>query len=622
MRDSNCASRSDCFSVFSEKRPRLLDDPHPVPHEGGELANGRIAREEPEGTVTDVNMLLLKPYINSGSSYEHRWPSETVSCGLVIPVWSALAEEGGFALEAAEVIEGLLRGFHQGIPDHTLGLRRWFTPKNHQSALTAAKKIKNTLAKEHSEGRIFGPFTHKEVFRKIGFFRTSPMGSVVNGDGSFRVINDMSFPHDSTTTPLVNSLVDKNEFDTTWDNFKIIVSFFKDKTEDVVMAIFDWEKAYRQITIHPSQWRYLLILDLEDQLWLDTRVQFGGVAGCGVFGRPADLWKKIIKRKFKLRGAFRWVDDNLLIKEVGNETTIEDIVSISNTMGVASNVEKVHDFSSEQRYIGFVWNSLERTVRLPEEKLRERLENIKCFLRPDGLFTFKDTEKLIGRLVHTTYIVPNLVCYLSSLHRWKKEWKVLLAKRPLPGDVRTDLLEWKETLESFDVRRIIPEVEVTDVDWVGDAASSFGIGVLVGRNWAQFKLRAGWKAHLKVSEKGGIAWAENAAIRLGIMVVSKVYNVKGKRFMVLTDNTTSECVVTKHRSKDRAVNEEWKKIQRLLVDLHCDIAAERVKSADNKADELLRGIGELLPMADCVALDMPVDLRPVLVQVFHRQINV
>lgn len=365
----------------------------------------------------------------------------------------------------------------------------------------------------------------------------------------------------------------------------------------------------------------MIILDLEDQLWLDTRVQFGGVAGCGVFGRPADLWKKIVKQRFKLKGAFRWVDDNLLIKDVSNPTTIYDIVSISNSMGVASNVEKVHDFNVEQRYIGFIWNSLERTVRLPDEKLRERLANIVEFLKPGGLFTFKDAEKLVGRLVHTTYIVPNLVCYLSSLHRWKKEWKVLSAKRPLPGDARTDLLEWKETLESFDVRRIIPDMVITDVGWVGDAASSFGIGVLVGRHWAEFELSPGWKAHLKVSEKGGIAWAETAAIRLGLTMVSKLYDVKGKKFKVLTDNTTSEYMVKKHRSRDRAVNDEWKKIQRLLVDLHCDISAERVRSADNKADELSRGIGELLPISDCVTIDMPSDLRPVLVQVFQGRVN-
>lgn len=56
-------------------------------------------------------------------------------------------------------------------------------------------------------------------------------------------------------------------------------------------------------------------MDLRGRLWLDLRIQFGGVAGCGVFGWPADLWKKIMVQVFKLKAAFRWVDDNLLVKE-------------------------------------------------------------------------------------------------------------------------------------------------------------------------------------------------------------------------------------------------------------------------------------------------------------------
>lgn len=114
------------------------------------------------------------------------------------------------------------------------------------------------------------------------------MGSVINGDGSFRIINDLLFPHNDPDTPSVNSFVDKNDYATTWDDFKVIARFFRDNDGNYLLALFDWEKAYWQIPIHLSQWRFLLLLDLSNKLWLDTRIQFGGVAGCGVFGRPAD----------------------------------------------------------------------------------------------------------------------------------------------------------------------------------------------------------------------------------------------------------------------------------------------------------------------------------------------
>ena len=165
------------------------------------------------------------------------------------------------------------------------------------------------------------------------------------------------------------------------------------------------------------------------------------------------------------------------------------------------------------------------------------------------------------------------------------------------------------------------KVSVTDVSWVGDAASSFGIGVLVGDQWAQFKLKKGWKQHLKLSEKGGIAWAETAAIRLGLLMISRLHKTEGKKFKVLTDNTTSECVVLKHRSRDRAVNDEWKAIQALLVAFQCDIVSERVKSSDNEADGLSRNTGKRLLRDKVVRITMPYDLVPVLSQTFQDGIT-
>lgn len=406
-------------------------------------AGPRIVLDE---SVERSGVVELLPYWNSGKSYDPSWPEEVAVCDLNLEKWKFFVDLYGIKGDAEEVLEGCREGFHQGIPDHTLGNRRWFIPPNHESANQAAEKIENTLAKEQRANRIFGPFTHIEVFNKLGFFRSSPMGSFINGDGSFRIINDLSFPQNKEETPSVNSFVDKKEFETSWDDFKVVAIFFWTHLGKYRVAIFDLEKAYQQIAIHPSQWRFLLIMDLRRRMWLDMRIQFGGVAGCGVSGRPADLWRQIVIKHFKLVAAFRWVDNNLLIKEESNETTIQDIVLLSAEMGVSSNAEKVHEFAEEQRYIGFIWNVLERTVRLPEEKFIKSKQQVIDFLVPGASFNLKQAENLVGRLVHTTHIVLNMRCYMPTLHRWEAEWKVPLATRKVPGDVREDLLEWKAAL--------------------------------------------------------------------------------------------------------------------------------------------------------------------------------
>ncbi|EHS64210.1 uncharacterized protein PGTG_22133 [Puccinia graminis f. sp. tritici CRL 75-36-700-3] len=196
-----------------------------------------------------------------------------------IECWDKALQKAGIRYKYRDVVTGFKHGFHQGIPFHRLPDLPWFTPENHLSATLAEEKIILSMKKEVMAGRMFGPFSHTEVASKFQFFRTSPLGAVVNGDGSVRPINDLSFPHGNPETPSVNSFVDKDDFITTWDDFNTVSSFFRSLKEPVKLALFDWEKAYRQIPTHPSQWPYLMVKGMDGKLYLDTRITFGGVAG-------------------------------------------------------------------------------------------------------------------------------------------------------------------------------------------------------------------------------------------------------------------------------------------------------------------------------------------------------
>lgn len=70
-----------------------------------------------------------------------------------------------------------------------------------------------------------------------------------------------------------------------------------------------------------------MVLDFKDEVLLDTRVQFGGVAGCGTFGWAAEAWKELMVEKFKLLAGFRWVDDTLFAKPAG-DTTAGNMIDI------------------------------------------------------------------------------------------------------------------------------------------------------------------------------------------------------------------------------------------------------------------------------------------------------
>jgi hypothetical protein len=213
-----------------------------------------------------------------------------------------------------DVPHGFRNGFSQGIPPHDLGPGMdSYTPENHASAINVKDKIDENIAQEIKAGRMFGPYTHTQVQLHFPFFQSNPLGAGVNGDGSFRPKNDLSFPHGNLDISSVNSFVDKNNFKTTWDDFNVVSSYLRGHPGNVKLALFNRAKAYRQIPTAADQWPYLLIRDFEGNLILDTRITFGGVAGCRLFGRPADAWTKIVEHKFDLLKVFRWVDDNLFV---------------------------------------------------------------------------------------------------------------------------------------------------------------------------------------------------------------------------------------------------------------------------------------------------------------------
>lgn len=533
------------------------------------------------------------------------WP-EHIKCEMNVGEWKVSLRKAGLLEKYEDVIHGFEHGFDQGIPIHSIQDKSHFTPQNHKSSLLVSEKIMNNIKNEIEMKRMYGPFTHEEISKAFPFYQSNPLGAVVNGDGKVRPINDLSYPRNVPGIPSVNSFVDKMDFKTTWDDFARVAIFFKSSKDLWLLGLFDWEKAYRQIPTSMYQWRYLMVQDFDNRLYLDTRITFGGVAGCGSFGRPADAWKELMLHEHDIVTIFRWVDDNLFLKRFNSTTSMSDIVARSKTLGVQTNAEKLSSFQHEQKFIGFIWNGMNKTVRLPQPKLEERIVQIDEILTGDT-FPFNQIEIFVGRLNHVSYLLPQLKCYLCGLYRMKKEWHYKIAKRRITDDVREDLEFWKHTLSSFKNLRLIASPEPLEIAWVGDASTSYGLGILIGDNWTQFHMTEAWK--IADDEHRHINYLETVAIRLGLVMVLHLDRRPGRTLVVWTDNTTAQAAVTNRKSKNKAVNSEWKKIQNLLIDNQLDIHAKRVTSSDNKADKLSRGLkGDCLEK-DRLHIHIPSDLQ-------------
>lgn len=378
------------------------------------------------------------------------------------------------------------------------------------------------------------------------------------------------------------------------------------------IGIFDWEGAYRQIPTHPSQCPYLAICGFEDEIYIDTCIAFGGVAGCGSFGGPADGWKEIMTSKFDLVRIFRWVDDNLCVKLASSPVSMLDLVKASEILGVKTNSTKYAEFADEQSFIGFKWNVKNKTVGLSAQKLLQRRNEIDLFWSKLN-WKNNELERMNGKLNHLTLILPQLKPYLTANFRWLASWTRPVQRRP-PQDVLDDMSFWRETLTTLSPTRLIPNTVEWNIGWVGDASTDYGIGILMGKHWAQFKWLPGWQTPVDAPRRS-IAWAETVAVRLGLLMASELHCVSGRSLSCLTDNTTTKGVANNFRSCDFWVNQEWKSIQTLLVELDCTVQLHYVKSKDNEADKLSRGFDASKRPERCLLIDIPMDLQSSILQV-------
>lgn len=565
-------------------------------------------------TTLPVQEISTYNQISSGEEkhvplFPMNWP-HGIECEMNVKEWETSLKKAGLLEKYEDVVRGFRDGFDQGIPDHVVQDRTFYTPQNHTSSLLVSDKIMKNIEKEIAKKRMYGPFSHEEMSKAYPFYRSNPLGAVVNGDGSVRPINDLSYPRNVAGIPSVNSFVDKMKFKTSWDDFARVATFFKSSKDLWLLGLFDWEKAYRQIPTAMSQWRYLIVQDFKNRLYLDTRITFGGVAGCGSFGRPADAWKELMQFENDIVTIFRWVDDNLFLKRFNSTTEMSDIVARSKILGVQTNAEKLSSFQHEQKFIGFVWNGMNKTVRLPLSKLEERKLQVDAVLGGDT-FSFNEIEIFVGRLNHVSYLLPQLKCYLCGLYRMKKDWHYKIARRRINDDVREDLEFWKSTLASFKHLRLIASPEPMEIAWVGDASTSYGLGILIGKRWTQFRMTPAWKE--ADDDHRHINYLETVAIRIGLLMVLQLDNSPARTLVVWTDNTTAQAAVTNRRSKNKAVNNEWKCIQSLLIESQLDIHAKRVTSEDNIADKLSRGL-----RGDCLEVDRLQMILPDGLQVYFE----
>ncbi|KAF5384239.1 hypothetical protein D9615_003418 [Tricholomella constricta] len=133
-----------------------------------------------------------------------------------------------------------------------------------------------------------------------------------------------------------------------------------------------------------------------------------------------------------------------------------DIDHISRTLGIPWEPSKTVDFDSNVQYLGFIWDLQERTVSVPTVKKEKYLQAIRDW-QAQPTHTLAEVQKLHGKLLHVSLIVPAGRAYLTRLEAMLGTFN----SRPFtphhaPTGTDHDLEWWTRTLAHPCVSHRIP----------------------------------------------------------------------------------------------------------------------------------------------------------------------
>ena len=311
---SSSARRQDYGMIPTQRLPRGQTSYSPCETEDRSAPTGRGWQVVPTPPMTiDTSAQGARLQLT-----ELKAALELRKCRALTPynhtIWEALLLQSGLIKRYPSIPRNLQTGFIIDIPNILITQ----TPPNRPVIAEFQEQFDKIVNLEISKQRYIGPFSREITESLIGSFQSSPF-SIIPKPGKpnqFRIVQNYSFPHITTPlhpNPSINSLLDSDNFPTTWGTFSIISLIIHQLPPHSQIATRDVAEAYRTIPLHHSQWPGTVVRIGEDAYCLDTAASFGFSPSSGVYGNVADAGADIIRYQ-GIGPLAKWVDDHVFFR--------------------------------------------------------------------------------------------------------------------------------------------------------------------------------------------------------------------------------------------------------------------------------------------------------------------
>ncbi len=185
----------------------------------------------------------------------------------------------------------------------------------------------------------------------------------------------------------------------------------------------------------------------------DTKLPFGSKLSPGIFHRLTQAVRRMMARK-GYDHIVVYLDDFLIISDTQQEcaAALNCLIQLLRKLGFSIHWGKVVDPTRRITFLGIELDSIEMSLRLPQEKLMK----LKCELK-DTLMrkraTKRQLQSLAGRLSWAAGVVRGGRVFLRRIFNKISSLKHASHKTLLNTDIRQDILWWAEFLGSLMVGR-------------------------------------------------------------------------------------------------------------------------------------------------------------------------
>ncbi len=215
-------------------------------------------------------------------------------------------------------------------------------------------------------------------------------------------------------------------------------------------------------------------------------------------------------------------------------------------------------FSVDFVFIGLRWDTVLKTVSLPEHKRLKFLDRVSSFIScfSKSPCKLRDVERIHGSLCYISFVYLEGRTYLPSLSNFACSFKgnTFISRYPTRS-LLSDLKWWRNTLSlTSSPRQLTPLSDSLNLNIFVDASTSWGVGILLDGKWMAFKLRPQWNtSRIDNDVSRGICWLEMIAVELVIYAV-QASGLSHCKILIHSDNMGVIGAVAKGRSPNYHIN--------------------------------------------------------------------